>query len=80
MKQFTKEEVACHNTESDCWIIFDGNVYDVTGFEHPGGIPALLKHAGADATAGMYSIGAHKHHLTEVQEILEQRKIGTLSQ
>ncbi len=36
-KEFTKEEVAKHNTESNCYIIINNDVYDCTKFlnEHP---------------------------------------------
>lgn len=36
---FTKEEVAKHDTEDDCWMIIHNKVYDVTEYvgEHPGG-------------------------------------------
>lgn len=33
------QEVARHNNPSDCWIVIDDQVWDVTAFapEHPGG-------------------------------------------
>ncbi len=50
-KSYTKEEVAKHNKSSDCWLILDGEVYDVTKFleSHPGGEEILLDLAGTTA-------------------------------
>ena len=52
MKQYTPEDVEQHNTQEDCWIIVNGNVYDITNFLsiHPGGSSIVLSVAGKDAT------------------------------
>jgi len=46
------EDVAKHNTKTDCWVVLDGKVLDVTNFlkDHPGGELAILTFAGKDAT------------------------------
>lgn len=51
-KTYTVEEVAGHKTDKDCWVILEGNVYDVTDFldDHPGGKKAIMLYAGKDAT------------------------------
>ncbi|CAE7639676.1 osm1 [Symbiodinium sp. CCMP2456] len=48
----TMEEVAKHNSKTDCWVVVDGQVLDVTSFlsEHPGGELAIITFAGKDAT------------------------------
>lgn len=42
------QEVAKHDTRNSCWVVVEGNVYDVTGFleSHPGGVSSILKYAG----------------------------------
>eukprot|EP01062_Namystynia_karyoxenos_P058807 TRINITY_DN5027_c4_g1_i1.p1 TRINITY_DN5027_c4_g1~~TRINITY_DN5027_c4_g1_i1.p1 ORF type:complete len:718 (+),score=227.16 TRINITY_DN5027_c4_g1_i1:68-2155(+) len=59
----TREEVGRHNKRGDIWVILkhkDGSekVYDLTAFieEHPGGVGALLAHAGKDATEDFLAI------------------------
>jgi len=49
---FTQEQVKQHCTENDCWMIINGNVYDITAYfpYHPGGKRALLKFGGRDGT------------------------------
>lgn len=48
----TIEEIAQHNTESDCYVVVDGLVYNVTDFipQHPGGPEKIINACGTDAT------------------------------
>merc|ERR1719433_1630419 len=49
---YTLEEVAKHTSKSDCWVVVNGEVLNVTNFlsEHPGGELAILTFAGRDAS------------------------------
>jgi len=49
---YTLEEVAKHKTATDCWVVVNGEVLDVTKFlpDHPGGKMAIMAFAGRDAT------------------------------
>lgn len=42
----TWEEVSQHMKPSNCWVVVDGRVYNVTDFlvEHPGGDEILIKY------------------------------------
>ena len=49
-------EVAQHNTADDAWVVYNGNVYDVTEFvsRHPGG-RVILGYLGQDVTSVLLS-------------------------
>ncbi|KAL2223395.1 putative mitochondrial cytochrome b2 [Thermoascus aurantiacus ATCC 26904] len=51
-KLLSAQQISEHRTPADCWIVVDGQVWDVTDFlkEHPGGAAIILKYAGRDAT------------------------------
>ena len=48
----SEADVAKHDKDSDCWVVIDGEVFDVTKFldDHPGGKKAIMIYAGKDAT------------------------------
>eukprot|EP01132_Coremiostelium_polycephalum_P001496 gene1496-1886_t len=76
-KKITKEEVAKHNTASDCWIIIDGKVYDCSKFhdKHPGeGIndQYIANYAGQDCT----ELFEKFHNNDEPFEMLENAQDG----
>lgn len=45
---YSLEEVKRHTREEDCWLVINGNVYDVTKFldEHPGGFDIIIANTG----------------------------------
>ncbi|EXJ62973.1 L-lactate dehydrogenase (cytochrome) [Cladophialophora yegresii CBS 114405] len=51
-RQISVADISSHNKDTDCWIVVDGQVWDITKFapEHPGGPGIIYKYAGRDAT------------------------------
>ena len=87
--ELTPAAVAQHASESDCWTIINGNVYDITQYipRHPGGDDVLLA-CGKDGTTlftqreteSGEAIGSGTPHNSGAQAQLEQFIIGTLQQ
>jgi cytochrome b involved in lipid metabolism len=77
--EYTREEVAKHNTSRDYWTIVDGEVYhfdeDFITIEHPGGL-YILEAAGEDGTRLF-----HEHHSVErVMNVMREFHIGKLKE
>lgn len=47
-KIYELADLKSHSREDDCWLVIDGEVYDVTTFldEHPGGFDIILASTG----------------------------------
>jgi cytochrome b involved in lipid metabolism len=57
-KTYTYEEISKHNTQSDLWVIYKDEVFDITKFNnHPGGPEVILEIAGGDITTSFLDIG-----------------------
>lgn len=54
---YTSAEVAQNDSQSSCWVIVDGSVYDLTKWiaQHPGGSGAILNLCGTDASSAFDS-------------------------
>ncbi|GBF61703.1 nitrate reductase [Trichophyton mentagrophytes] len=79
-QQFTRQEIEKHHTETDCWIVINGNVYDATKVLswHPGGKGAIMAHAGIvhwDTTEEFNSI-----HDNYAQDKLKECILGKVTQ
>lgn len=55
---YTRRDVSNHKNLDDCWIIVDGEVYNVTSWlrRHPGGARILMHYAGEDATVSLQAL------------------------
>ena len=74
--KYTYEEVKCHNTLNDCWIICNNNVYNITDFlnKHPGGNKIILDYGGLDITNN-YIFSLHSMY---AYNMLSKYKIGSI--
>ncbi|KAJ3329706.1 fatty acid alpha-hydroxylase [Gonapodya sp. JEL0774] len=79
MKAYSAAEVGKHATTSSCWVIFKGDVFDVTPFlgDHPGGEDFILEYAGKDVTDIMD--GPEHNHSDSAYLVLAGFRIGKLA-
>lgn len=74
-------EVAKHNSAADCWLIIQGNVYDVTQyiFRHEGGADRIISVCGSDATTSFLTQGGEGSHSSTATRDLTQLLLGKLN-
>ena len=79
---FSLEEVARHAAADDCWMVIEGQVYDVTDYfgRHPGGNETLLLGCGQEATELFQTKpqGSGTDHKPFAYELLADYLIGDL--
>jgi len=75
--EFTREEIAKHNTPESLWLVADDKVYDATSFvyAHPGGHVAILKRGGGCADCRE----DYKFHSKGARDSWKSLQIGVLS-
>lgn len=73
MRTFEWEEIRRHNHSDDCWLVYDGDVLDVSEWSriHPGGSNPITSLAGEDASSLIRS-----SHLGDISHMIDRVKIG----
>jgi len=76
----TVADVAKHNTSTDCWMIVDNNIYDLTKYQnvHPGGKMNIINYCGKDASAEYKNRGGKGTHSTKADQLLKTYLIGAI--
>lgn len=79
-KTYGTSEVSKHASRSDCWLIINNNVYDVSSFisQHPGGAREILAYCGKDATTAFDTQGGRGSHSSQASAMLKDYLIGSL--
>jgi cytochrome b involved in lipid metabolism len=79
MDTYTRAQVAEHNSQESCWVILNGQVLDLTGFEakHPGKL-AFVRGAGTDIGELMSKIHKGTGHSANAYEWAKEFVIGDL--
>lgn len=67
-------DISSHNTESDCWTMINGKIYNITEYisskEHPSGNSDLISICGKDGTEAFSEI--RKHNSSQTSDVLNK--------
>ncbi len=82
-------EISKHNSETDCFMLISGKVYDITSFfgSHPGGNSTMAPTCGTDATNAYMTKDPYatdstsgRGHSSRAKNMLNDYYIGDLNQ
>lgn len=78
----TAQEAAKHNSASDCWLIINNKVYDVSSYLsfHPGNPDTITPYCGKEATNAFDTKNQGKPHSQQAGNLLTQYYLGDLGQ
>ncbi|MEX1033113.1 MAG: cytochrome b5-like heme/steroid binding domain-containing protein [Cellvibrionaceae bacterium] len=81
-QSYTLAEVARHNTQDDCWMVIEGQVYDISAYveRHPTPPSVLAPWCGREATEGMRTKGYGRDHSPNAWSMLSDYLMGTLEE
>ncbi|MDD4353917.1 MAG: cytochrome b5-like heme/steroid binding domain-containing protein [Candidatus Nanoarchaeia archaeon] len=78
-ESYSLAEISLHNTSSDCWIIINNSVYDITEYVsmHPGG-GSILQGCGTNSTILFETrpSGSNTPHSTNARNTLINYLLG----
>ncbi|VVB77837.1 Cytochrome b5-like Heme/Steroid binding domain protein [uncultured archaeon] len=78
----TLQEIEKHNKATDCWMIINNKVYDITSYigSHPGGYSTIVSGCGKDATE-LYDTKGNRGspHSANANSLLDAYFIGDLN-
>lgn len=67
----TSAQLAQHNTPSDCWVAYQGRVYDMTSWipQHPGGPYRIIPYCG---TSSQFAAALQAKHGSRMDQLIKQ--------
>jgi len=68
----SQSELSAHNSESDCWIAYENNVYDLTNYlpKHPDGGESIAEYCGSSDDFEVAFVA--KHGKSKVEMLLKE--------
>lgn len=77
----TVAEVAKHNSRSDCWMIINNKVYNLTNYLnfHPGGAYTMTPYCGKDGSVGFATKDRGQSHSSRADSLLSSYSLGDLN-
>jgi hypothetical protein len=70
-------DIAEHNSVSDCWVVYEGEVYDVTEYlpQHPGGTQSIVVYCGM-SDSSFADAFIEQHGMSKVEFLMGMPHMG----